>query len=169
MAKYIVNEWSWIGFIPGADNMFGIGSPITYEQIEEAVVLTPWIASITAATQGNTVPTTTIDTLFETSIAGTAQGSFTADFYRDDSDVTHSPGDEDRAWHTLPRGTKGTFVIARFGVEKGELPEPGAPVELWPVVVTSRAMGAMASNTAQTFTVTCAVPKEPEEAAVVSI
>jgi len=165
MARYIVNEWSWVGFIPGEDNMFGIGVNPTAEMIEEAIVLTPWIASITAATQGNTVPTTSIDTLFETSIAGTAQASFTADFFRDDEST---PGDADTAWETLPRAQKGTFIIARFGVKKGELPELGAPVELWPVVVTSRAMGAMASNTAQTFTVTCAVPKEPNEAAIVT-
>ena len=102
------------------------------------------------------MPTPSFDSLFETSTAGTSAATFDADFYRDDED--------DLAWETLPRGTRGTFVIARFGgTGTDNLPIAADDVEVWPVMVTSRTMANMSSNTVLTFTASCSVNVEPAE------
>lgn len=159
MARIIPNEESWVGFAPVVAT---ISAPATSE-ITAAINLTPYLISINASSQGNIVPTPSIDTLFETSIAGTVQASFTADFYRDDS------AGGDLAWSTLPRKTSGFFLISRFG-GKGTKYEPqtGDKVEVWPVLVVSRTMSNMSNNTVMTFTMTASVPQEPDEAAVVA-
>lgn len=155
MTRIIPNENSWIGW---AEDV--LLETVTEDEIETAVDLTPFCVSITASAQGNAVPTPTLDSLFETSVPGTSQASFTADFYRDDV--------EDTAWDALPRGAKGTFIISRFGATgqtAEQKPKPIATdvVELWPIQVTSRGAGPLSSNTVQTFTCTGAVPIEPEE------
>lgn len=133
----------------------------TAAEITAAVELTPFLMSINATSSGNIVPTPSLDTLFETSIIGTSTATFTADFYRDDSN--------DAAWLTLPRGTKGYFLISRFGGRgANQKPIAGDFVEVWPVSVVSRTATNLANNTVQTMTVTCAVPVEPNDSAVVS-
>jgi hypothetical protein len=121
--------------------------------------LTCLTMSINASAQGNTVPTPSICSLFETSVPGTSQATFQADFYRDD--------DWDLAWHVMPRGQKGYFYISRFGgTGPRKAPVAGEHLEVWPVTITSRTAGALSSNTAQTFQITCAVNIEPAEDAV---
>ena len=116
---------------------------------------------LNASSRGNTVPTPSFDTLFETSTAGTSAATFDADFYRDDVD--------DAAWELLPRGTRGFFIISRFGGTGADgLPIATDEVEVWPVMVTSRSMANMSNNTVLTFTVSCAVTEEPDEAAVIA-
>jgi hypothetical protein len=106
-------------------------------------------------------PTPSFDSLFETSTAGTSAATFDADFYRDD--------EADDAWDLLPRGTRGHFIIARFGgTGTANLPVATDEVEVWPVMVTSRTMANMSSNTVLTFTVSCSVNIEPDEAAIVA-
>lgn len=157
MTKIIPNEESFIGF---ATTVVAIAAPSTAE-IAAAVNLTKYLISITASSTGNTVPTPTLDTLFETSVGGTTAAQFSADFYRDDTD--------DLAWETLPRGTKGYFIISRFGgTGTDRRPVALQTCEVWPTAVTSRSSAALSSNTAQTFTVTCSVPVEPAEDAVVA-
>lgn len=156
MTKVIPNANTWVGF---ATTVANIQSPTTTE-ITNSVNLTPLLISITASSTGNTVPTPTLDTLFETNIPGTSAADFSADFYRDDA--------SDTAWTTLPRGTKGFFIISRFGgTGVNKRPVSGQKVEVWPVQVTARSAGAMTSNTAQTFTSMCSVPIEPAESATV--
>lgn len=159
MARIIPNEESWVGFAPLVAD---IAAPATSE-VTAAVNLTPYLISINASSQGNIVPTPSIDTLFETSIAGTVQASFSADFYRDDKDGN------DLAWDTLPRATAGYFLISRFGGSGTEHdPISGDTVEVWPILVVSRTMSNMSNNTVMTFTMTASVPQEPNEAAVVA-
>lgn len=157
MTRLIPNENTWIGF---ATTVADIEGPKSSE-VAGAVNLTGYCLSINASTTGNTVPTPTLDTLFETSIAGTVQGSFTADFYRDDED--------DLAWDTLPRKTKGYMLISRFGGSGPDAePQTGDNIEVWPILVVSRTMAANGSNTVMTFTVTASIPVEPVEDATVS-
>lgn len=157
MSKVIPNENTWIGFATAVAN---IHAPKASE-LAAAIDLTDYVITINAATTGNTVPTPSLKTLFETSVAGTAAAQFTADMYRDD--------EADVAWDLLPRGTKGFFFISRFGgTGPANRPAIGQNVECWPVEVSSRAGGALSSNTAQTFTLTCSVPKEPDEDALVA-
>lgn len=156
MARIIPNEQTYLGFLP---TVADLEAP-TAAEITAGVDLTKYLISLNAASQGNTVPTPDLSTLFETSIPGTVSASFSADFYRDD--------DEDLAWNTLPRRTEGVFVLQRFGAEPGVAPAAADPVECWPVVIVSRTASNVSSNTAQTFTVTCSVPEEPVEDAVVA-
>lgn len=159
MARIIPNEQSYLGFAPAVAN---IAAPTTAE-LTAGKNLTSYLISLNASTQGNTVPTPDLSTLFETSIPGTVQASLTADFYRDDTAGVSG----DLAWKTLPRKTSGYFIVQRFGATPNTTPASSAVVEVWPVMVVSRTMSNMANNTAQTFTVTCSVPQVPNEAAVV--
>jgi len=158
MARIIPNENTWIGF--SIASIADIEAP-TSAQVAAAIDLTGFCISLNASSRGNTVPTPAFDSLFETSTAGTSAATFDADFYRDD--------DTDTAWETLPRGTRGFFIIARFGGTGADnLPLAGDEVEVWPVMVTSRTMANMSSNTVLTFTASCSVNVEPAEAAIVA-
>ena len=155
MTRLIPNEKTWVGF---ANTVADKSAPTT-ANITAAVDLTGFLVSLNASSRGNVVPTPSLDTLFETSISGTVQATFDADFYRDD--------DNDLAWDTLPRATEGFFIIQRVGGD-GDAPKVGDLVEVWPVIVTSRTNANMTSNTVMSFTVSCSVPSEPDEEAVVS-
>lgn len=161
MARIIPNETTWLGFVPTITN---IAAP-TAAQITAGVNLTPYVISINASTTGNTVPTPSLDSLFETNVPGTVNATLTADFYRDNTVGAQG----DLAWKTLPRKTSGFLVISRFG-GTGALyaPAVGNTVEVWPILVVSRAAANMSNNTVMTFTVTCSVPQVPNEAAVVA-
>ena len=159
MARIIPNENTWIGF--AADGAITNTAAPTAAQVAAAIDLTGYTISLNASSRGNTVPTPSFDTLFETSVSGTSAATFDADFYRDDED--------DTAWETLPRGTRGFFIISRFGgTGTNNLPVATDKVEVWPVHVTSRTMANMSSNTVMTFTVSCSVNVEPAEDAVVA-
>src|SRR6478609_2702263 len=146
MTRLIPNEKTWVGFTPTVANK----SAPTAANITAAVDVTPLLISLNASSRGNTVPTPSLDTLFETSISGTVQATFDADFYRDD--------DDDLAWETLPRATEGFFIISRFGGSgTGGKPIAADVVEVWPVIVTSRTNSNLTSNTVLTFTVSCSV------------
>lgn len=157
MARLIPNENTWVGF---AATVASKSAP-TAANITAAQDLTPFLISLNASSQGNTLPTPSFDTLFETSVPGTVSASFSADFYRDDLN--------DDAWDTLPRGEDGFFIISRFGgTGAGNKPIATDVVEVWPVKVTSRTMQNMGSNQVMMFTVNCSVPSEPVEAATVA-
>ena len=159
MARIIPNENTWVGFA-AAGSITNISAP-TAAQIAAAVDLTGFVISLNASSRGNTVPTPSFDSLFETSASGTSAATFDADFYRDDED--------DTAWETLARGTRGFFIISRFGgTGTDNLPVATDVVEIWPVTITSRTMANMSSNTVLTFTVSCSVNVEPDEDATVS-
>ena len=155
--RVIPNETSWIGFT--TTKPLNLSAPKVSE-ITGATKLTGLVISITAQATGNSIPTPDLENIFETSIPGTTTGSFTADFYRDDED--------DLAWETLDRGVAGYFLVSRFGgTGTNGAPAVGDALEVWPVRILSRTASAMASNTAQTFTCTAAVPETPVEDAIV--
>lgn len=159
MGRFIPNENTFLGFSLTCPNLHSVSLSL----ITGSVNLTRYLMSVNASTTGNTVPTPSLDTLFETSIAGTVTGTFSADFYRDDTN--------DLAWNTLPRRTKGFMFLSRFGGQdttvKGR-PVVGDDLEVWPVLIVSRANSNGASNTVATFTSTASIPVEPVEDAVVA-
>lgn len=158
MSTLIPNENCYIAFSPTVPT--DLAAP-TAAQVAAAIDVTDFVISLTAGAQGNAVPTPRLKRLFETSIPGTSSAQFTSEMYRDDED--------DVAWDLLARDTAGVFYISRFGgTGPDNLPVATDPVEVWPVRVVSRMAGALTSNTAQTFTLTCSVPEEPEEDAVVA-
>jgi len=158
MARLIPNESTWVGF---ATSISSASLVPTAAEVSAAVDLTSFVVSLNATSQGNTVPTPNFDSLFETSTPGTVTAQFTADFYRDDA--------ADTAWTTLPRQTEGYFIVSRFGgTGTNNKPVATNKVEVWPVTITARTMQNMASNQVLMFSVTCAVPKEPNENATVS-
>lgn len=160
MSTLIPNENCWIGFsedMPAAASLQPTAGEIT-----ACVDLTEFFISLTANATGNTVPIPSLNSLFERSIPGTSTAQFSAELYRDSDPA------EDTAWKTLPRDTQGIFYISRFGGKgTGRKPIAADIVESWPVRVTTRAGSQMTSNTAQTFSLTCSVPEEPNEDAVV--
>jgi hypothetical protein len=163
MSNLIPNENTWVGFVPATltkpDGVASISAPKIAE-VTAAEDITDFLVSLNASSTGNTVPTPRLKSLFETSVNGTSTATFTADLYRDDED--------DLAWDLFPRGVRGAVLIKRFGGSGPEnSPVVGETVEVWPVRVSSRAPGALQSGTAQMFTLTCSVPKEPDEDAVV--
>lgn len=158
MARLIPNESTWVGF---ATTIAATDLEPTAAEVAAATVVTPLLISLNASSTGNTVPTPSFDTLFETSVPGTVSAQFSADFYRDDAD--------DDAWDAFPRGTTGFMIISRFGGSgTANLPVAADEVEVWPITVTSRTMQNMASNQVLMFSLTCSIPEEPNEAAIVA-
>lgn len=157
MARVIPNNNAYIAFVTTIAS--GTLAP-TQTEVAGGVNLTPFIISLNASTTGNTVATPSFDSTFETNIPGTVTSTFEADLYRDAT--------TDTAWLTLPRGTKGYFVVSRFGGTGAlNVPQTGNKVEVWPVTVMTRSAQNMTNNTAQTMTVQCSVPQVPNESAVV--
>lgn len=157
MGRVIPNEQTWVGYTPTIADIF---AP-TETELNDCIDLTPFLMSINASAQGNQVPTPSFDSLFETSIVGTSQATFSADFYRDDA--------ADTAWETFPRGTKGYIVISRFGGSgTDQIPRNGDYCEVWPIEVVSRTAANMQNNAVQTFTMSCAVNTVPAETAQVT-
>jgi len=157
MSRIIPNEQSWIGF-SGVQPALKTGP--TAAEIAAATNITCLTSSINASAQGNAIPTPQLCTLFETSIVGTSSATFSADFYRDD--------EADVAWEAMTRGKHGVVYISRFGgTGPNKEPQAGQTVEVWPVQITSRTAAPLASNTPQTFTVTCSVPDAPNEDGIV--
>lgn len=158
MARLIPNESTWVGF---ATTIAATDLEPTAAEVAAATVVTPLLISLNASSTGNTVPTPSFDTLFETSVPGTVSAQFSADFYRDDAD--------DDAWDAFPRGTTGFMIISRFGGSgTANLPVAADEVEVWPITVTSRTMQNMASNQVLMFSLQCSIPVEPNEAAIVA-
>lgn len=167
MARIVPNDKTWIGFLPFA-SLTGTKSAPNLQDILNATDLTSFVISITAQSQGNTVPTPTLDSTFETNVQGTVSASFSADFYRDDTEPSDTAPYK-HPWNLLPRSAKGYFFISRFGgTGTNAAPAAGQAVEVWPVIITSRSASSLASNTAQTFTVTAAVFDEPGDPATVA-
>lgn len=154
--RIVPNENSWIGI---AATIADIHNP-TAAEVAGALDVTDYVITINAGTTGNTVPTPSLKSLFETSIPGTASAQFTMDIYRDDVD--------DAAYEALQRNTVSYCLIKRFGgTGSDNKPAVGETVEVWPIHVSSRTNSAMSSNTAETATITASVPEEPDEDAVV--
>lgn len=157
MARLIPNETTRVDFVT---DIADITAPTTTE-IEAGTQLTSFLVTLESSTSGQTVPTPSFDSLFETNIPGTASATFTAEFYRDD--------ETDTAWDTLPRQTEGHFVIARFGYSGTDnAPATGDDCEVWPVRVITRSALALTNNEVQRFNLECAVPTEPAEDATVA-
>ncbi len=156
MPRLIPNENTEVFFVPTIAN---VDSP-TAAEINGGTDLTGFIVTLDASTTGNTVPTPTFASLFETSISGTVSASFTAEFYRDDT--------TDTAWDALPRGTNGFFVVSRFGFATPGTAAAGDEVEIWPVRITARSATALTNNEAQRFGIEAAIPTVPNEDAVIA-
>lgn len=160
IARLIPNENTEVYFTAAiADSDL---NPTDDEINVDGVRLTDYLITLDASTSGNTVPTPSFASLFETSISGTVTATFTAEFYRDDGD--------DLAWDTLPRATDGYIIVARFGFGGATNDEATDTdeCEVWPVRITSRSAMALTNNEVQRFGIEAAIPEEPNEAATVS-
>jgi hypothetical protein len=168
VAKIIPNQNSWIGFTATAPAGYsssaaiaGSGVTVTELELDASTNLTPFVVSLTASAQGNTVPIPSLDSTFDRSIYGTTQATFQGDFYRDTT--------ADTAWTTLTRGTSGYMLVSRFGgTGTNKVPRAGQTVEVWPIQITQRAGSQLTSNQAQTFTVNAAVFDPAAESAAVT-
>lgn len=159
MGRFIPNEESWIGFSP---TLTGTIDAPKMADITGATDITGFIQDIDASSTGNVLPTPSLDTLFETSIIGTSTATFTANMYQDNAAT--GPGVGNVAWDLFPRKTEGYVFIRRFGHKPTAALEK---VEVWPIRVASRKASNLQNNTVQTFALTCAVPREPNEDAII--
>jgi hypothetical protein len=149
--------------IPNGNSYVGVAvaSPVSQiapkvSEVGLAVNVTDFLISLNASFQGSAIPIPKLSSSFETSIPGTQSATFTAEFYRDALDAN------DIAFKLFTVGAAVTFYISRFGgMGASKLPILADKVEVWPVLVTSVTNSSLASNTAQTFTLTCSVPKVP--------
>ena len=167
MARVIPNDNTWIGFIAYPNEVADLCAP-TADELSKAEDLTCFTMSVNASSTGNTVPTPSLCSLFETTINGTVSATFQGDFYRDNED--------DKAWELLKRGACGIFIIKRFGAAADDCdpdsaagsqpPADGDAIEVWPVKITSRTAAALSSGSVQMFSVTAAVTEVPCEDAV---
>lgn len=111
---------------------------------------------------GNTIDVAGADSKYNATDAGTYGGdAVTASFFRD------SVAADDDAWDTLPRGTRGYFLVARFEGSDSSV-GTGDRVEVWPIVVISRSNRDIEQDGAYRFDVTCGVPSEPDDDAVMA-
>lgn len=152
--RFIPNEESWIGF---AATLTGSAQSPKVADINGAIDLTATVMGLTASTTGAAVPTPAFDSKFNRSIPGTVDASFSMDAYR------FNVVAEDVAWTTLPRGTTGFMLVARYGGK----PILADHLETWPIDVLSRSVPNMTSNTPVSCTITASVPDIPAEDAVV--
>jgi hypothetical protein len=158
MARVIPNEVTQVVFVPVVEDDDLVP---TVTEIEAGTELTSELVTLDASTTGNTVPTPSFASLFETSISGTVSATFTAEFYRDDED--------DVAWDALPRATRGYFVIARFGFSGTDgAPAAGDEVEVWPILITARSALSLTNNEVQRFGIEASVFQEPNETAAIT-
>lgn len=157
MARLIPNENTEVVFV---STIADPGLVPTSTEINGGTDLTGFLVTLDASTTGNTVPTPTFASLFETSISGTVTATFTAEFYRDD--------ETDTAWTTLPRGTNGYIVVSRFGFATAGTAAIGDEVEVWPVRITARSAMALTNNEVQRFNVEAAIPEVPNESATLT-
>lgn len=150
--RYIPNQHSWFGF---AATLVGTVQAPKASDCSGAVVLTPLITGVTAATTGQAVPTPAFDSLFETSISGTVQANFQIDGYRDDVSGT------DLLWNTLGRGVTGYIIIS---LKTGSsAPVSTDKVDVWPIQVLARTIPNLTSGQVVACQVTCSVPQVPGE------
>lgn len=156
MARLIPNENTQVHFVVTIADA-ALNPSVT--EVTGGVDLTDEIVTMDASTSGNTVPTPTFASLFETSISGTVTATLTAEFYRDDT--------TDTAWDALPRGTNGYLVVSRFGYTGGT-PTSGDAVEVWPVRITSRSNMALTNNEVMRFGIEAAIPEVPNEDAALT-
>lgn len=139
---------------------------VTLAQLATAVDLTDWLLrdGLDTPLDGNTFDVAGAKSRYNATEAGTYGGQpIRLDWFRD------SDEQDDVAWDTLPRGTRGVFVIARFGHDgSSEDPlEVGDRVELWPATVISRAHRQIEADGAYRFHTSCSVPFEPNDDAEV--
>ena len=156
MARLIPNENTQVFLVP---TIADAALNPTVTEVSGGQELTDFLVTMDASTTGNTVPTPTFASLFETSISGTVSATLTAEFYRDD--------ETDTAWDALPRGTNGYLVVARFGFTGGT-PTDADECEVWPIRVTSRSNMALTNNEVMRFGIEAGIPEVPNEAAIVS-
>lgn len=151
---------------PGITRQNVIDGEVTLAQLTAAVNLTDWLLrdGLNTPLDGNTIDVAGAANRYNATDAGTYGGQpITTSWFRDSDEA------QDDAWDTLPRGTRGVFVIARFG-HVGESLEPleaGDRVELWPFVVISRNHMGIEQDAPYRFTTSCAVPYPPNDDAVV--
>lgn len=139
---------------------------VTIAEITAGTNLTPWLSRdgiSERGAEGATVDVADATSMWDKTAAGTSGAGLELTFFRD------SLAADDDAWTALPQGTSGYFVIAPFGFT-GTAGAPAATdrIEVWPFEVSSRRNLAIAANEAQKFTVSCAIPNEPNVAAAVT-
>lgn len=160
-------QFTGTGQIRWVTTIANIASP-TVAEITAGVNLTAWMRQdgLKRSSSANTVDTADASNLFNTQDIGTEDGSFSVTFYRD------SVSGSDTAWSTIPKGTRGYWVIAPFGFTgsgtgTSKAPLAGDRCEVWPAAISARAPEDEGKDKAETFMSTTAITTAPNLSAVV--
>lgn len=136
----------------------------TLTEVEAGTDLTGFLISLETPLEGAITDAPAANTKFNETVQGTFGGqAISGEFYRDKASGDGSAG-TDTAWDTLPRGTGGYLVVARFGGSgtDGAL-AVGDTVDVWPLEVATRENLAYARNETARFRCQAGVPDEPNE------
>lgn len=136
----------------------------TLTEVQAGTDITGFLRSLETPNEGSIVDAPAADSTFNETVRGTHGGqAITGEFYRDKGSTDGSPG-TDTAWDTLPRGTEGYLVIARFGGSgaDGAL-AVGDIVDVWPVDVATRENLPYERNQPTRFRLQSGVPDQPNE------
>lgn len=132
-------------------------------EVQAGTDLTGFLRSLETPNEGSIVDAPAADTAFNETIRGTRGGQpITGEFYRDKGSSDGASG-TDTAWDTLPVGTEGYIVLARFGGSNSGALAVGDTVDVWPIDVATRENLPYERNTPTRFRLTAGVPDEPDE------
>lgn len=160
MARLIADGEVRIEYVTGETAISDMSAPSLGTELNAAVNITPFLASLDTPLEGESVPSPDLSSAFDKTVAGTFGGSMSAEMYRDDT--------TDTAWTTFPRNETGFMVIRRFGGSDTALAQSDE-VEVWKVRCISRSPASLDRGGVQMFTATFATLDEPELAATVAV
>lgn len=155
MARRSPDGESRLWFIAEAD-LTDPTEPAASEITSDGVDLTPYLREWDFPESGNTIDIADASSSFNKTAPGTFGGDTgTLTCYRGSE-----PGDDDAAWETLTRGTRGYFVERLFGGSDAPA-TAGDIVSVYEGTVISSALQRRARNEALTFVVSVSIEEEP--------
>lgn len=155
MARFIPDGVLKLTLAPDVDDM----TAPTSAEITAGDDATGFLRAMSTPLEGSTVDISDVSSRYNKTTSGTYGGQeVTMEFYRDDDQA------EDTIWNLLPRGTTIYAIIARRGGSgtDGAIDE-GDYVDVWQLEVITRNPADYSRNEPTGFTVSFAVPEEPQE------
>lgn len=161
MARFIPDGTLRVSWVPTIASM---AAP-TLAEINAGDDITGFIRSLSTPLEGSVIDVSDASSKYNKTAPGTYGGQqVTAEFYRDDDQAN------DTVWNLLPRGTDGYLVVARRGGSgTGGAITSGDYVDVWHLQVITRNPADYSRNEPTGFTVSFAVPDEPEEDVTVAV
>jgi hypothetical protein len=159
MARFIPDGFLRLAFV---ETIADRTAP-TLSEINAGTEASGFLRAMSTPLEGSIVDISDVLSRFNKTASGTYGGQeVTFEFYRDNVQAN------DTIWNLLQRGTATHAVICRRGGSgtDGAI-DAGDHVDVWKIEVITRNPADYARNEPTGFTVSCAVPEEPDEDVVV--